>query len=109
MLGNVASELNDLDAAVLHYERARDLQPNDHVIHYNLGVNQLWRGYVNEAIEELRAACGLNPAYLTAQSSYIMALHNSDCVTPEEIAAAIREWGTRFSLEHPVCSVRPAS
>jgi predicted O-linked N-acetylglucosamine transferase (SPINDLY family) len=101
MLGNVASELGDLDAAVLHYERAHSLQPNDHVILYNLGLNNLWRGYIDAAIEDLRAACRLSPGYLAAQSSYIMALHNSDRVNPEEIASAIREWGARFSLEHP--------
>jgi len=101
MLGNVASELGDLDVAAHHYLRARDLQPGDHIIRYNLGLNHLWRGYIDAAIEELRAACGLNPKYLPAQSSYIMALHNSDRVSPEEIAAAIREWGARFSLEHP--------
>jgi predicted O-linked N-acetylglucosamine transferase (SPINDLY family) len=101
MLGNVASELGDLDAAVAHYAHARDLNPADHVIRYNLGLNQLWRGYIDAAIEELRAACGLNPSYLQAQSSHIMALHSSDRISPEEIAATIREWGSRFSLEHP--------
>jgi protein O-GlcNAc transferase len=101
MLGNVASELGDLDAAVAHYVHARDLNPSDHVIHYNLGLNQLWRGYIDAAIEELRAACGLNPSHLQAQSSHIMALHSSDRISPEEIDAAIREWGARFSLEHP--------
>jgi protein O-GlcNAc transferase len=101
MLGNVASELGDLDTAVRQYERARDLQPNDHVIRYNLGLNQLWRGYIDSAIEELRAACNLNPAYLPAQSTHIMALHNSDRVSPEEIAATTRHWGARFALQYP--------
>jgi protein O-GlcNAc transferase len=102
MLGNVASELGDLDAAVTHYEHARDLNPSDHVIRYNLGLNQLSRGYIDAAIEELRAACDRNPSYLQAQSSHIMALHSSDRISPEEIAAAIRGWGARFSLQHPV-------
>jgi len=105
MLGNVASELGDLDAAVAHYEHARALRPSDHVIRYNLGLNQLSRGYIDGAIEELRAACGLNPSYLQAQSSHIVALHNSDRISPEEIAAAIREWGARFSLEHPASAL----
>ena len=106
MLGNVASELGELDDAVAHYERARDLNPSDHVIRYNLGLNQLSRGYIDAAIEELRAACGLNPSYLQAQSSHIMALHSSDRISPEEIAATIREWGARFSLEHPASVAR---
>jgi protein O-GlcNAc transferase len=107
MLGNVASELGDLDAAVAHYAHARDLHPSDHVIRYNLGLNQLWRGYIDAAISELRAACGLNPSYLQAQSSHIMALHNSDRINPDEIAVAIREWGSRFSLEHPASAPSP--
>jgi protein O-GlcNAc transferase len=101
MLGNVASQLGDLDVAVAHYEHARDLLPSDHVIRYNLGLNQLWRGYIDAAIEELRAACALNPSYLQAQSSHIMALQSSDRISPEEISGIIREWGARFSLEHP--------
>ncbi len=104
MLGNVASELGDLDAAVAHYAHARDLHPTDHVIRYNLGLNQLWRGYIDAAIDELRAACDLKPSYLQAQSSYIMALHNSDRVGPEEIDVAIREWGARFSIEQPTAA-----
>jgi protein O-GlcNAc transferase len=112
MLGNVASELGDLDVAAAHYQRARDLHPSDHVVRYNLGLNQLWRGYIDVAIEELRAACTLNPSYLQAQSSHIMALHSSDRISPEEIAATIREWGARFSLEHPASApstVRPGT
>jgi predicted O-linked N-acetylglucosamine transferase (SPINDLY family) len=112
MLGNVASELGDLDVAVAHYEHARELNPRDHVIRHNLGLNQLSRGYIDAAIDELRAACGLNPSYLQAQSSHIMALHSSDRISPEEIAAAIREWGARFSLEHPASApstVRPGT
>jgi len=112
MLGNVASELGDLDLAVAHYSHARDLCPGDHVIRYNLGLNQLWRGYIDAAIDELGVACGLNPSYLQAQSSHIMALHSSDRISPEEIAVTIREWGGRFSLEHPASApsaVRPGA
>jgi protein O-GlcNAc transferase len=105
MLGNVASELGDLDLAVAHYMHARDLHPSDHLIRYNLGLNQYLRGYIDAALEELRAACGLNPSYLQAQSTHIMALHNSDRISPEAIAAVIREWGVRFSLEHPSSSL----
>jgi protein O-GlcNAc transferase len=101
MLGNVASESGELDTAVRHYERARDLQPSDHVVRYNLGLNHLWRGYIDSAIEELRAACNLNPAYLQAQSTYLMALHLSDRIDPEEIAAAARSWGALFGQLHP--------
>lgn len=101
MLGNAWSELGDLDSAVLHYERARNLQPDNHIIRYNLGLNQLWRGYIDAAIAELGIACRLEPGYLPAQTSYIMALHSSDRVSAEEIATTIREWGARFAAQHP--------
>jgi protein O-GlcNAc transferase len=101
MLGNVESELGDLDAAVAHYAHARDLHPTDHVIRYNLGLNQLWRGYIDAAIEELKAACDLDPSYLLAHTSHLMALHSSDRISPEEIDAATREWGAHFCLEYP--------
>jgi tetratricopeptide (TPR) repeat protein len=100
MLGNVASELGELDVAVNHYTRARDLSPKDHVIRYNLGLNQMWRGYIDAAIDELRAACAINPSYLQAHSSLIVALHNSDRIGPEEIDVTVREWGSRFSAEN---------
>jgi protein O-GlcNAc transferase len=108
MLGNVASELGDLDVAVAHYAHARDLSPSDHVVRYNLGLNQLWRGYIDAAIEDLRAACELCPSYLLAQTSYMTGSHYSDRISPEDIATATREWGTRFSLEHPA-SAPPAA
>jgi predicted O-linked N-acetylglucosamine transferase (SPINDLY family) len=101
MLGNVASELGDLDVAVAHYAHARDLHPSDHVLRYNLGLNQFLRGYIDAAIEELRAACGLDPSHLQAQSTHLMALHNTDRISPEEIDVATREWGALFSREHP--------
>ena len=100
MLGNVASELGDLDTAVRHYARAREIHPNDHVIRYNLGLNQLWSGYIDDAIEELGAACRIAPTYLKAQSTYLMALHYSDRVTPDYIASATQQWGVQFATQH---------
>ena len=101
MLGNAFSELGELDSSVPHYQRARDIQPNNHVIRYNLGLIQMWRGYIDAAIEELGIACRRNPAYLQAWTSYIMALHYSDRFTAEEIAGTIREWAALFAQQHP--------
>ena len=109
MLGNVASELGEHDAAVAHYVRARDLNPSDHVVRYNLGLNQFLRGYVKASIEELSTACNLNPSYLPAHSTYLMALHNSDRVSPEELDVVTRRWGTRFALKHPELGKTAAS
>jgi protein O-GlcNAc transferase len=96
MLGNAATELGDLDAAVAYYARAGDLAPNDHVIHYNLGLCHFWRGFMDPAIEELDAACRLNPSYLPARNGYLLALHNSDRYEPEAISDAIRKMGAQF-------------
>jgi protein O-GlcNAc transferase len=101
MLGNASSEMNDLDRAVDYFERARDLEPDNAVIRYNLGLNHLWRGYIQSAIEELRAACRLNPSHDQAQCSLIMALLNSDLISPAETTNAIRRWAARLALQHP--------
>src|SRR5271165_2603891 len=81
MLGNASSEMNELDRAVIYFQRARDLAPNNPVIRYNLGLNHLWRGYIQSAIEELQTACRLDPSHESAQTSFIMALHNSDRIS----------------------------
>jgi protein O-GlcNAc transferase len=115
MLGNAISELGDLDRAVHHFVRARDLQPREPVIRFNLGLRHLWRGYIDAAIEELRVATRLNRDYLPAQSTYLLALHSSDRVSAEEIAEAVHHWGVRFARQHPAtippelggCAARP--
>ncbi len=108
MLGNAATEMDDLDRAAIYFERARDLEPTNHVIRYNLGLNHLWRGYIQFAIDELGTACRLNPSYDNAQTSLIMALHNSDVISPEEIVNVIRGSAARFALRHPA-SARPVT
>jgi protein O-GlcNAc transferase len=109
MLGNVNSELGDFDQAAAYYERARDIEPKNHIVRYNLGLCQLSRGYIDSAIAELAGACYLNPTYEAAHSAFIMALHYSDRATPEEIAAAIREWGAQLTaLSAPKAGVWPS-
>lgn len=109
MLGNALTELWDLDAAVPFYERALSLQSNDHVIRYNLGLTHYWRGYTQLAIDELQVACRLSSSYLPAHTTLIMALHNSDRVSPEEIAQTTKNWGHRFSIQHPYTAPTAAS
>jgi protein O-GlcNAc transferase len=104
MIGNAATELGDLDHAADCYERARDLQPKNPVIRYNLGLNSLLRGYIEPALEELAGACHLDPSYFAAHCAFIMALHYSDRVTPDEICAAIREWGAYLVAQHPAAA-----
>jgi predicted O-linked N-acetylglucosamine transferase (SPINDLY family) len=101
MLGNALSELGELDAAVLQYQRARDIQPANAVIRHNLGLMHMWRGYIDAAIQELGIACRQDPAYLKARSMYILALHYSDRITAEEIATSIREWAGCFARQYP--------
>ena len=100
MLGNANSEIGDFDQAAAYYERARDIEPKNHVVRYNLGLCQLSRGYIDSAIAELAGACYLNPTYEAAHSAFIMALHYSDRAAPEEIVAAIREWGAQLAAQH---------
>jgi predicted O-linked N-acetylglucosamine transferase (SPINDLY family) len=105
MLGNAASELGDIDKATDYYTRARDLEPKNHIIRYNLGLNLLSQGYMDAAIGELAGAAYLDPRYAPAPSAFIMALHYSDKVPPDEISAAIRQFGTSFAAQHPASAL----
>jgi protein O-GlcNAc transferase len=108
MLGNAANEMWDLDRAVVHYARARDLAPNDHVIRYNLGLSLFQRGCVESALQELEISRRISPSYAPAQTTYILALHNSDQVSPDQAADAIRAWGARLAAANPAVP-RPAN
>jgi protein O-GlcNAc transferase len=101
MLGNAFSHMGDLDMAATHYRRARGLKSSEAVIRFNFGLNELSRGYTENAIAELREACRLNPQHTAAQSTYLVALLNSDRHGADDIAAAARDWGNRFAAQHP--------
>jgi protein O-GlcNAc transferase len=109
MLGNAASELGDLDRAADYYERARDLEPRNHVIRYNLGLCHVSRGYVEMALGELAGACHLSPLYDPARSAFITTLHYLDRASAEEIVAAIREWGMQIAAQHPAAARSPSA
>lgn len=101
MLGNATSELGNLDSAVAYYERACALSPADHVIHYNLGLNHYWRGDVTRALVALEAARRLDPSYVPAQITYLMALHNDERSSPELVAREIAIWGKGVASRFP--------
>lgn len=60
-LGNVYSEIGDVDTAMLALERATGINPTLSESRANLGNIYLQKNRVNEAIREYRAALGLNP------------------------------------------------
>ena len=109
MLGNAFSQMGDLDTAANHYRRARGLRSGEAVIRFNFGLNELTRGYIETAIAELREACRLNPQHTAAQSTYLLALLNSDRHGADDMAAAARDWGTRFAAQPPEAGTLPQS
>jgi Flp pilus assembly protein TadD len=60
-------EKGETDAALVHYRKAVELQPNDPGAHYNLAVGLTRKGEIDSAIAELRIALQLDPAYPDAE------------------------------------------
>ncbi|MCU0913629.1 MAG: tetratricopeptide repeat protein [Planctomycetes bacterium] len=60
-LGNVYSEIGDMDTALVALERAAAINPALSESRANLGNLYLQKGRVNEAVQQYRAALQLNP------------------------------------------------
>jgi len=60
-LGNVYSEIGDMDTALVALERAAAINPALSESRANLGNIYLQKGRVNEAVQQYRAALQLNP------------------------------------------------
>jgi len=66
-LANLLLEKGDDEAALPHYRKAVELQPNEPGTHYNLGVGLARNGQLDPAIAELRTALRIDPAYPDAE------------------------------------------
>jgi tetratricopeptide (TPR) repeat protein len=62
-LAKIHLEQNDLEAARLSLERARELDPGDLFVHYRLGLIYADSGDVAKAVESLRKAIEVNPGF----------------------------------------------
>ena len=65
-LGDVFSQHGNLDAAIVQYRKALEIQPNNADYRVNLGSALSKMGQINQAIEQYRKALEINPNYEVA-------------------------------------------
>ena len=53
--------MQDLDSSILHWRRAREINPDDAVVCRNLGIALFSRGLLPEAAGAFRDALGIDP------------------------------------------------
>jgi len=86
-LGRASAQMQRYDQAILHYEHARELRPNEPMLYNNLGAAYSRIGRPDLAVEEYRKALALYPRYYNAQTN--LALAYVRLGKPEEAEAAL--------------------
>jgi TPR repeat len=80
------SDAGDNDGALAKYLEALELEPDDAVVHYNLGLNYKYRGAWKESFEHNRRASELRPGDEATEWNLAIA------------ATALRDWKTARSV-----------
>ena len=73
--GDACTKLKQFDDAILHYNKAIELNPNFAAGYFNLGVAQQDKGDIKLALESYKMALKLNPNYLEAYFNMGGVLH----------------------------------
>ena len=104
-LGNLLKETGRTTEAGELYAKAIEIHPRLAAAHNNLANLLKDSGRVEEALGHFRHAIALDPNFGAAHTNVLLTLHYAPGPTPEEIAAAHRDWGRR----HPVPAVQHAN
>src|SRR5690242_20098317 len=80
------------DQAIADYRKALELEPNDPLTHYNLGLALKYKGEARDAADEFQAALRLKPKW--ADAHYALGASYYDL---HDQAAAIRELRTALA------------
>lgn len=124
MAGNEAMKKGDVDAAIGHYQRAVEADPEDAFAHYNLGFALARKGEEDQARAEFRRAIEIDPNFRNAHFNLAASLareqHWDEAATeyrevlkidPDdhaahlELAAALAASGRRDESERELRSV----
>jgi len=73
-LGNVLLQKGQIDEAIVHFQKARELNPNYAQTYYNLGLSFFLSGRIDEAIAQYEQALQISPAYALALNDLGFAL-----------------------------------
>lgn len=73
-LGEIDSQLHDLNAAISSFEKVVSLTPYDSRAYFNLGALYMQRGATNKALRVYRQGLALSPDAVTANQNYAFLL-----------------------------------
>jgi tetratricopeptide (TPR) repeat protein len=79
-LGNALLDEGNVDEAILHFENARQIKPEDPKAAFNLGNALIQKGRLNDGIENLTQALQLKPDYAEAHINLASAFLKVDRV-----------------------------
>jgi Flp pilus assembly protein TadD len=71
-------ERNEVDAAIAEYTQALQIDPNDPIVHNNLGFAFAAKGDFDLAVQHYRSALQLQPSYDRARANLVAALAKAD-------------------------------
>jgi tetratricopeptide (TPR) repeat protein len=86
-LGAALADQGNLDAAINHYQKALQIDPEHVLTHNNLGLALVGLGNLDAAINHYRKALQIDPEYLPARINWGIALRKSN-----QIDAAIEQF-----------------
>jgi predicted O-linked N-acetylglucosamine transferase (SPINDLY family) len=95
-LGNLWRDSGQPERAAGCYRKAAELNPQNAFVWNNLGCAVGDQGSIAESIQCYQRAVTLMPSNHPAFSNILLNLHYVDGPSPEEIAAAHRQFGERF-------------
>jgi tetratricopeptide (TPR) repeat protein len=73
-LGNALLKMNNVDKAIIHFQKALQIKPDYAEAHYNFGNALLKKGGVDEAIDHFQRALQIKPDYADAHNNLGTAL-----------------------------------
>lgn len=99
-LGLALKRMNRFEEAIDAYRRAVAVNPSYALAHNNLGVALKDLGRIDEAVIAFRHAIAADPDYAKAHSTLLFCLCHLDSISPWELAAEHRAFGTHFEAPH---------
>ena len=85
-LGIALAERGEVEAAISHYRKALEIQPNHHETHNNLGAALAGQGRIDEAVVEFENALKIKPDYAAARQNLAMALADRERIRRAPVA-----------------------
>jgi predicted O-linked N-acetylglucosamine transferase (SPINDLY family) len=108
ILGHALAQAGDFSAAETAFQAALRLRPDYAAAHDNLGRLCKSQARHDDAHRHFRAALASTPSP-TTHSNFLLALHFSDSISPDDISAEHRRWAELYAEPLTATSRPPAA